>query len=365
MRQEDHKLNGHGISRIRTYSPEPRAPQEDIAQWIAREHARTYGSSPSEMLRKIDRVGCKSDKIQSRSIVFPGFSKDIPHPLTLSDRHDLYAREADLALRSLFEEVFQAPSELIHVTCTGYLSPSPAQRLVERMNWNQQTGVTHFYHMGCYASIPALKWAHTFSRANRKTMEVAHTEFCSLHFDAQDNHLDQFVIQTLFGDGAAAYRVGPLPEDEDSLEILAVKDRIVPGTSDRMTWVPGDSSFRMTLARNVPALLKDNIDAFVRELLDLSGLNEAPKNTHYAVHPGGPAILDEIESTLRLEPWQIAMSRKVLYHHGNLSSATLPFIWSEILSEREIPAGTPIISLAFGPGLTLAGAVLIKRERQL
>jgi predicted naringenin-chalcone synthase len=61
---------------------------------------------------------------------------------------------------------------------------------------------------------------------------------------------------------------------------------------------------------------------------------------------------------MKLEPWQFSHSAKVLNHYGNMSSATLPHIWKAVWDDLSIPNVSKIISLAFGPGLTLAGAVL-------
>jgi predicted naringenin-chalcone synthase len=44
-----------------------------------------------------------------------------------------------------------------------------------------------------------------------------------------------------------------------------------------------------------------------------------------------------------------------------MSSATLPHIWQRVLDDRAAPRGTVIASLAFGPGLTMCGALLEKR----
>jgi predicted naringenin-chalcone synthase len=51
----------------------------------------------------------------------------------------------------------------------------------------------------------------------------------------------------------------------------------------------------------------------------------------------------------------------VLFDHGNMSSATLPHIWQRLIDDPAVPRGTPIPSLAFGPGLTMCGALLEKR----
>jgi len=43
-----------------------------------------------------------------------------------------------------------------------------------------------------------------------------------------------------------------------------------------------------------------------------------------------------------------------------MSSATLPHIWAGLLADDEVASGTNVVSVAFGPGLTFAGALLRK-----
>ena len=76
----------------------------------------------------------------------------------------------------------------------------------------------------------------------------------------------------------------------------------------------------------------------------------------FAIHPGGPKIIDAVQSVLELSEEQISESKKVLFNHGNMSSATLPHVWDEILN-KNYAVGTKVISYAFGPGLTLFGSV--------
>ena len=80
----------------------------------------------------------------------------------------------------------------------------------------------------------------------------------------------------------------------------------------------------------------------------------------FAIHPGGPAILNQIRGKLGIEESQIAMSRKVLYEHGNMASATAPHIWQAIVESPAIPVGSKVLSMAFGPGLTVIGALFEK-----
>ncbi len=79
------------------------------------------------------------------------------------------------------------------------------------------------------------------------------------------------------------------------------------------------------------------------------------------MHPGGPRIIDRVREVLELTDAQVQTSRDVLFDCGNMSSATLPHIWQRLLEDRAVARGTPIVSLAFGPGLTMCGALLEKR----
>ncbi|HTU82947.1 MAG TPA: 3-oxoacyl-[acyl-carrier-protein] synthase III C-terminal domain-containing protein, partial [Candidatus Acidoferrales bacterium] len=57
---------------------------------------------------------------------------------------------------------------------------------------------------------------------------------------------------------------------------------------------------------------------------------------------------------------QVAISRQVLFEHGNMASATAPHIWQRIVDSPDIAPGTKVISMAFGPGLTVIGALFEK-----
>jgi predicted naringenin-chalcone synthase len=68
----------------------------------------------------------------------------------------------------------------------------------------------------------------------------------------------------------------------------------------------------------------------------------------YAVHAGGRAILDAVETGLGLARDRLDWSRGVLRDFGNMSSATLMFVLARIMGDA--PAGEGL-ALAFGPGL--------------
>jgi predicted naringenin-chalcone synthase len=74
----------------------------------------------------------------------------------------------------------------------------------------------------------------------------------------------------------------------------------------------------------------------------------------WAVHPGGPRILNVVRDRLELPAVALAESRRVLAEHGNCSSPTVLMIFDAIRTARP----GHVLALAFGPGLTLYAALL-------
>jgi predicted naringenin-chalcone synthase len=112
----------------------------------------------------------------------------------------------------------------------------------------------------------------------------------------------------------------------------------------------------MVLSTAVPRLIEQHVAEAVAPVLEASalGVSDVPL---WAVHPGGRSIVDRVETELGLPASAVAASRRVLAEYGNMSSATVLFVLDGIL--RGEPAdGTPVVALAFGPGLTVESAAL-------
>jgi predicted naringenin-chalcone synthase len=78
----------------------------------------------------------------------------------------------------------------------------------------------------------------------------------------------------------------------------------------------------------------------------------------WAVHPGGPRILDVVADRLDLPAGALDESRHVLVEHGNCSSATVLLVLDEVRRRRTLDPGALVVALAFGPGLTLYATLL-------
>jgi alkylresorcinol/alkylpyrone synthase len=124
-----------------------------------------------------------------------------------------------------------------------------------------------------------------------------------------------------------------------------------------MGWTIEDHGFQMWLSPRVPALVERGVGRLVEDLLLPHGL-VSDDVAHWAVHPGGPEIIDRVQRRLGLSDAQVARSREVLADGGNRSSATVLFILEQLLGSGEVEPGQWIVVLAFGTGLTLEALLL-------
>lgn len=254
-------------------------------------------------------------------------------------------------------------------SCTGYTTPGLDILLARDLGL--QPGARRLFvgHMGCYAALPALSAAADFVTVHGRPAAVLCAELPSLHLQPRSAgrpDLSQVTAHALFADAAAAAvlvpgaggRVGehggafpPGP----FLEFTGLASATDTSAADYMTWEVTDTGFRMGLSPRVPAVLARHVHRVTTGLLAEHGL-DVRDVAGWAVHPGGPRILDVVADRLALPPDALAVSREVLADFGNCSSATIL-----LLLERLRPSLTPgdhVLAMAFGPGLTLYAALM-------
>ena len=312
-------------------------------------------------------------KFHSNDVLFESLRENDAEPdgLTLKERMELYDRTVSECFGKLYENETEAPDDLIHVTCSGYVSPSPAERLVSTKSWS--TTVTHCYHMGCYAFFPGLRMATGIQTAAqcgfttpKKRVDIAHTELLSLHMKLSALTPEDIITQTLFSDGFIRYSLVPESEARKgqgrALRLLTFRESLIPDSLDDMTWVIGNHQFEMTLAIEVPLQIEQNIRPFLDGMFAQVGksFGAEKESLYFAIHPGGPKIVDFVCSKLNLRSDQVRHSHEILYENGNMSSATIPYLLNAVLNDPSIPDGTLVPAFAFGPGLTIAGALFEK-----
>ena len=236
-------------------------------------------------------------------------------------------------------------------TCTGYATPGLDIRLASDLGMPAGLQRLLIGHMGCNAAIPGLAAVGDFVAARSRPAVLLCCELTSLHVQPAQRDLEQVVAHALFSDAAAAIVVEP--GAGRGRRLAGVVARTDASTADLMTWDVTDLGFRMGLSPRVPDVLSKHVGEVVDELLAGAGLRTEDV-AGWAVHPGGPKIIDVVRDELGLAEEQVAASRRVLSEHGNCSSATVLLVLQEM---AEVDG--PVVAMAFGPGLTLYAALLL------
>lgn len=241
------------------------------------------------------------------------------------------------------------------VSCTGYGTPGVDISVAADLGMAPDVQRLVIGHMGCYAALPGLGAVSDYVVARGRPAVLLCLELTSLHVQPATSDLGQVVSHALFGDAAAAVVVEPDPAD--GLEIVDVVALTDAGTADHMTWDVTDLGFRMGLSPQVPAVLARHVTPLVTDLLHRHDLQVSDVDA-WAVHPGGPRILDTVAEQLALPAAALQASRHVLADRGNCSSATVLLVLGELRARARPRAGRPAVAMAFGPGLTLYAALL-------
>jgi len=251
-----------------------------------------------------------------------------------------------------------APTDLGLFTvcsCTGYVTPGLDILLARDLGMSPHTQRLFVGHMGCYAALPGLGTAADFVTARDRPALLLCTELTSLHVQPPSADPQQIITHALFSDAAAAAVLLPATSPGYAVrEVAALTDT---ATVDYMTWDVTDLGFRMGLSARVPEALSAHVEPLVTGLLARHGLTLSEVDG-WAVHPGGPRILDVVQGQLGLSAAAMAASRETLAGHGNCSSPTVLMIVD--LLGRRVDAPSLVVALAFGPGLTLYAALLAR-----
>ena len=267
------------------------------------------------------------------------------------------------------------PADVGHLTvasCTGYATPGLDILLARDLGLPVDVQRLHVGHMGCYAAIPALASLSDTVTVRGTVGVLLCLELTSLHIQPPSGDREQMVAHALFSDAAAAVTVvpdgqatpmtGTQATDEDplwGLQVVDVVARTDVASAGLMSWDVTDFGFRMGLSPRVPRVLRRHVGEVVAQLLGRHGLGTADV-AGWAVHPGGPSIVDVVAEQLDLDGDAVADSKAVLRDHGNASSPTVLLVLQQIM-RRGLAPGDHVVAMAFGPGLTLY-TMLLRRQ---
>jgi predicted naringenin-chalcone synthase len=284
------------------------------------------------------------------------------HGPSTSARMQVYEREVNFLAHSACAKALASAetppadiTDLVTVSCSGFAAPGIDIALIHDLELSADVSRTHVGFMGCHGLLNGLRVARAYTVADPQArVLLCAAELCSLHHKYGWSP-DQIVANALFADGAAAIVCsGDNSESTKATRLIGSGSTVIPETTDLMQWKIRDHGFEMTLSPRVPDTIRTHLRPWLENWLagfDLS----LPEIAAWAIHPGGPRILQACVDALDLPPQAIEPSQQILAEYGNMSSPTVLFILDRLVAEQ---LSGPCIMLAFGPGLTVEAALL-------
>jgi predicted naringenin-chalcone synthase len=350
---------------IATVSPPYRVSQERAAG----ELKTRMGGRPA-VERMIDAAVSRSG-IAHRAVVVPDAepgvterfyppTPDLPPPDT-KQRMALYKEWSTRLTVQAAGEVLRAtathPSDitrLITVSCTGFAAPNFDYDIVASLNLSPRVKRTHIGFMGCAAALIACTSvfeALQSAPGSDATVLVVAVELCSLHMQTASTR-DNILANMIFADGCAAALFASRAARPAKARLVHTRSILFPDSRQFMGWEIGNHGFEMMLSSDLPAVIQSAAIPAVRALL--AELDLRPGDIRaWALHPGGRAIIDALQSGLDLSDEQVAPSRAVLEQHGNMSSASILFVLQELFARGPLQPQEWLCAVAFGPGLSM------------
>ena len=360
-------LHIHGIGTA--------VPPNAISQEEAAATAALYGCASPEQLRQLKAlyrlsrvkkrhsVLLESDSATGgarQSFFAPMRGADDCGPTTAErmaryerDAPPLAARAARLALENAGRDAADV-THLVTVSCTGFSAPNFDLGLVRELGLPWTVARTHVGFMGCHGALNGLRVAGGYADTDPAAcILVCAVELCSLHYQYGWN-ADLVVSNGIFADGAAALVGGPAPAPSGDDWVLARSGAsLLEDSAELMAWRVGNHGFEISLSARVPSVIEHALRPWLDGWLASQQLARDQIAT-WAVHPGGPRILESVAAATGIAREDYAISQEVLGEFGNMSSPTILFILERL---RQRGAPRPCLALGFGPGLAVEAAL--------
>ncbi|KNA03143.1 hypothetical protein SOVF_211970 [Spinacia oleracea] len=331
--------------------------------------------------KKFERM-CEKSMIKKRYMhVTEELLKQNPHMCdynasSLDTRQDILATEVpklgkEAAIKAI-KEWGQPRSKITHVifcTTSGVDMPGADYQLTKLLGLRPSVKRFMLYQQGCYAGGTVLRLAKDIAENNRGSrVLVVCSEITVICFRGPtETHLDSMIGQALFGDGAGSVIVGADPiesVERPIFQLVSAAQTILPDSEGAIDGHLREVGLAFHLLKDVPGLISKNIEKSLVEAFKPIGIDDW-NSLFWVAHPGGPAILDQVEAKLELNQDKLGITRHVLSEFGNMSSACVLFILDEMrkrsLKEGKTTTGYGLdwgVLFGFGPGLTVETVVL-------
>jgi alkylresorcinol/alkylpyrone synthase len=240
---------------------------------------------------------------------------------------------------------------VVAVSCTGYMMPSLDVHLAHRLGINETARRVPITELGCSASVAAVGLVQELVRGAEPDGNalVVSTELSSLCLQTSEPSISDVIGGLLFGDASASTVISAADAGR-GLRIVRSRSVLWPETTHDLGMHLTTTGFRLDLSRHVPRLVRKHLRRTVEAFLADDGLGLGDV-AFWAIHPGGPKLMDSIAQSLGLSDAALRPTWDVWERCGNVSSATALVTLHDMM-EKGIPPGAHGLLLAPGPGLT-------------
>ncbi|MED6221299.1 Chitin synthase, class 2 [Stylosanthes scabra] len=284
----------------------------------------------------------------------------------------------EAALKAISQSQWGQPiSEITHLifyttSCFGSM-PGPDYHLAKLLGLKTTVNRHMIFNNGCHAGGSVLRVAKDIVENNAESRVLVvwvETMVVSFHGPSAD-HLDVLVGQALFGDGAAALIIGSCPNpfiEHPLYELVMASQTTISNTESSIEGNVQEMGLVYHLGKEIPIVISENIDKCLINAFSLIGVNTDTidwNSLFYAIHPGGPSILNRIEEKLGLSKEKLRATREVLSQFGNMWSLGVIFVLDELKnsskSEGKSTSGEGKewrVLVGFGPRISMEIVVL-------
>ncbi|KAI4337877.1 hypothetical protein L6164_016244 [Bauhinia variegata] len=377
MRQEQRARGPATILAIGTANPPDCIYQSEFADYYFRV---TNSDHLTNLKAKLKRI-CEKSMIRKRHIFLTEeMLKENPNMSTQADpslniRQDILIEEVpklgEKAASKAIKEWGRPKSDITHLifcSISGVDAPGADYKLVNLLGLNPSVKRFMLYHQGCFAGGTVLRLAKDLAENNAgaRVLVVCSEMTLVLFRGPSETQMDNMVGQAIFADGASAAIIGasPLPIERPLFHMVSASQSILPNSEGAITGHLREEGLTFTLKGNVPQVISDNIEKSLEETFNPLGISDW-NSIFWVTHPGGPAILNQIETTLGLKEEKLRTSKHVLSEYGNMSSACVLFVLDEMrrrsMEEGKATTGEGLtwgVLYGFGPGMTMETIVL-------
>lgn len=270
------------------------------------------------------------------------------------------------ALRSCLTRAGASLGDVDYLCCvssTGFLTPGLSALIIREAGIDPGCHRVDVVGMGCNAGLNALNGTAAWARTNPGRLAVMLcTEACSAAYTF-DSTMRTAVVNSLFGDGAAAIALlapdGDAAVRHDGPRVLSFASHIITDAigAMRYDWDDEQNRFSFFLDPDIPYVVGANAERVVDRLLSGAGLRRGDVK-HWLVHSGGKKVIDAVRLNLRLTRHDVRHTTGVLADYGNLSSGSFLFSYERLLEERVAEPGDYGVLMTMGPGSTIETALV-------